>query len=616
MEKNKSNLESYLTLDDKLKLKNLNTSYHIKKSGSYLSLIGVNSISLLNEFKSYLLNIENTVILNYQNISILDEITNYDKTYIIDLYTKNSNFTIKEIVQYFRFNRDFIPQNNIKLFILASFETLDLFSQIAYDFVTFNSFYGKFNDNSVSLNYNIDDSKLNRLISEFKNIKPNTPKKIQIDKMIAISKEAHHISSKNIELKYLQLALKKALKLKDDYLLGTIYNALGNYYTTANFKLSISNYKNALKIADKIKNKDARIKTLNNLGIIYFNNFNIEEAESNFKQAKKASEDTQNTKEKGSSYRNLSSILIFKNDFKEAIKLLDKSLSIAKELDHKKEITLSLSVLGKLYFTMLNYNKAINYFEQSLVLDKEINNTDYIITTSYNLALVHKELLNFDISSKYLNEILMIADTLDNQYMLPDVYSLIAELNIINLEFEEANQNIYKSTKLTNKVEILLKSLMIYRYTDFYKYENSLRKFKNLDSHKIFLYEKGHYNFQIKNYDLAIEYFTKSLNLSKEDKDKKYIVLCLINIANTYIILENYYEAKNYLDLASKEVEQIDDKSSKVELYMVYYNYYLHTKDTIKSKEYYNKANYIIKNSNHKLYAKKLNDINAQLTSS
>ena len=614
-----TNLENYLSYDDKLKLNSLNTSYNLKLNSSYLSLIGVNSSNLLNEFKTYFLEFNNTQILKYTN-TILEDIKDYSKTYIIDIYNiENEN--IESVVQYFRFNRDYIPEHNIKIFILASFETLDLFSLKAYDFVTFNSFYGKFNDSEFKFDYEIDESKLDGLIKEFKELKPNTPKALQIEKMLDIAKESNNISKKNIELKYLNLALPKAKKLKHEYLIGSIFDRLGTYYQNIyNEKLALKNYNEALKIAQKIKNSDAQAKTLENIGTTYYSINAIEKAKIYYNKAKKISEQNNNLEGLQRSYNKL--FLIYENskEYDKALEYANKALDISNSLNNKEETSISLSSIGAIYSNIFRYIEAIKFYKKSLQIDKEINKKEAILSSLYNIAFIYQRLFDFKLSMKYLDELLLFNKN-ENNITIILSYSLLSLLNCNQLDFTSALKNISKALNIANKIDatqdktnILLNLSDIYKYTDLDKCFQTLEdisKQLNEKENKNLLLRYGIYYLKTKEYNKALKFFNKSLKLFQEDKDIEYEIKTLYNIANVYIGLKQYDKAKVELDLAYDIANKINHKSSLVEIYIIYYDYYRQIKDETKSKEYYNKANYIIKNSNHKLFEKQLLDISS-----
>jgi tetratricopeptide (TPR) repeat protein len=130
------------------------------------------------------------------------------------------------------------------------------------------------------------------------------------------------------------------------------------------------------------------------------------------------------------------------------------------------------------------------------------------------------------------------------------------------------------------------------------------------------LSEKSNYTRELElcnNYILEINKYLlindNPIIIDKNSTDKEDIIRYLIDTANQLKEKKQYNEAEEKLNEAQNLADSINLKGSQAEVYIAYYDYYKTIENKEKAKEYYNKANYIIKNSNHLLFAKRLKDI-------
>jgi tetratricopeptide (TPR) repeat protein len=549
MDKHKqTNIEEYLVYEDKQKQNTLKTTLSVRPTGAYLSLIGVDTPELLEAFKNYLLTFKNTKLFHYKSEQIIDEIIslNEKQTLIIDIYNLKDGFKIENIIQSFRFNRDFIPDKNIRIFIIASNDTLDKFSQKAYDFVTFANFYGKFKNNKFDFKYTVNREKLEGLITGYKSLKANTPKKVRIQKMIQVVVESSFIGDNNTALKYLELALLKVKKSKNTQEQAAIYTSFGVFYTDVwNFYLAKSYFEKALNISvklnDKINEANLLIHIGNVYGKAYKNDIALDYYEKSYRINKFINNKIgliHNYMAFGAIYRLLGKLDNSFENYKRALKYFD-------DLDTQGQAKL-LSNIAVLYANKLDFNMAIEYIEKANEIAIKKPFTHIIMTNLLNKGIYYKNLLNFDLAIKYLNE----------SFDMCKIFNYEREKKIIEYHISEI-KNIHNATKI------------------------------------------------------------KTIKIpNKNSEDKEDIVKYLIYEGNNFKKDNNFKESKIKLDEAQNLADEINLKGSQCEVYMAFYDYYKTINDEKNAQSYYNKANYIIKNSGHKLFEKRLENIKKSHTKS
>jgi len=540
---NQTSLEEYLVYEDKQKLNTFKTTLTVRPTGAYLSLVGVDTPELLDVFKNYLLTFQNTKIFHCKSEQIIDEIidSNEEKTLIIDIFNLKNSFKIENIIQNFRFNRDFIPDKNIRIFIIASNDTLDKFSEKAYDFVTFTNFYGQFKNNKFDFEYKVNREKLDNLIVEYKNLKPNAPKIVQLEKLSMIIDEAVLIKNTNIAIKYLNIALKKSKKLDNRYFEILYLCNFGELYSYSKPEKSLFYYDKALSIAKQISSLDDIARILSNKANVYKECENFDEALILLNMSILINTQIDRKSGLAINYANIGAIYDG-GDNKKAMEYYLKSLKIQEELNITKGIAINYNNIGHILCKLYNFDESLIYLNKALNISKINSYTEIIISSLINFGLVYNQLLNFKLAVQYFTEALKLSKSAQLEKLQSKCETNISEIN---------------------------KYLMI-----------------NGKEHTEYVITKPN---KIDDKDDITKYLMYEANILKEEK--------------------KYNEVKNKLQEAEKIADEINLKGSQCEVYMAFYDYYKTINDEKNAQSYYNKANYIIKNSGHKLFEKRLEDI-------
>lgn len=623
---NQNYLEEYLVYEDKNKLNTLNTTIKVRPSGAYLALIGVDTKELAEAFKNYLLNKKTNREFLYKSEQIVDEIilSEDDSTLVIDIFNLPENFDIKNIVQNFRFNRDFIPDKKLRIIILASNDTLDYFSEKAYDFVTFNNFYGKFKDSKFRFEYKVNREKLDRLIEEYKNLKVNVSRKIRIEKMINIIKEAEIKGEMKIALKYLNIVLSKVEKEKDVQHLCQIYNYFGNIYLqTSKYKLAIDFYNKGLVYAKQISDYKNEVNIYVNLGVAYYYLHDIENALKLLFKALEIAERINSEDNLIKIYTNLGNFSVQTGNLSEGLVYYNKSNNLAKKNNDKISLSNNLMNIGNIYRDEFDYKNAIKNYNLSLKIGKEISYSLIIVDVLNCMALLDISELNFFNVVKNLNIALKLSTKCNYRERMAMTYINLSYINLIKLNVKKSLLCIDKAFEFyrierdfINQIDCFIKKFNIYQNVDIEKAKYYLEKANELHLSfefrpyaKTILKQFGIYYLNINNYDKSIHYLYEVLEFYEGSNDKIEILDCLLNISIVLIKQKQYIISEQKLSQAESLANEIGLKGSQCEVYMAWYDYYKTIKNEEKAKHYYAKANYIIKNSGHKLFEKRLEKI-------
>jgi len=619
----KSKLEEYIDVKELLALQKFNTAMTIGAKGAFLSFFGVNSEELHTVFMDYLQEEYQCKIFDFQTEKPFDEFLSIETTenFIFDLYHIPDQFNIDTIIRNFRFNRDFITERKLRIFIVASHTTLDIFNEIAYDFVSFNNFYGVFHDQSVNTTYKIDRSKLDDSIQKFKSLPKGTDNRIQFEYLIKIIDNAIDIDSDKEAFKYIRFAEKKAKKIQEPFGLAYLLSRkAGLYFKLGKLDIAISYYKEALPLSTKSETIGLHTDIVKNLGTVYlskndfdkakeyfekalklyieddnisgqanvyssmagmfFNEYKLDESLEYYFKSKKLYDSLEEESNSSGTFGNIAKVFFKKGLLNEGLKYLEKALVIAKKFSAQHDIMLIFPAKGWYYAIRGDFYKALSYFEESLSLSKKLQVMDEIASSYYNLASMYFDL---GMSEKFY-ELNYLAQ---NSYKKLSDKKGEADSLVQFASFENENGNYKKAMEYLDKAEKLLSK------------ESKLEK-------KVYLLFLADLQNNLNEHEKAESILLELLEIDNEIKDFGQILYTKRDLAYTYIKLEKNIEAKKLLDEVLEATKSYEDQYLIASLYINYAYYYKQVGEHTSYLNAYNKAKKIIEHGHYKLLEKKL----------
>ncbi len=229
-------------------------------------------------------------------------------------------------------------------------------------------------------------------------------------------------------------------------------------------------------------------------------------------------------------------------DYTGAEKSLYESLSYTDSKNYKQKLYVK-NLLGNIYRKLNDTNESIIQFQEALDLISKIDNKDqWLLTINNNLGLLYQDQKDYEKSLKYFN------DALQNIRLEDEENYARIKNNIYYTEFLKGN--------LSNEVENGLLSAL-----------NSRIKFNNRSGISDSYIRLSEYYIKIKNYDLALNYAQKALEISKEikffeDMLKSYSLLSKLDESNS----NKYFIANNNLRDSLENVDRaIRNKFTRIQ---------------------------------------------------
>jgi tetratricopeptide (TPR) repeat protein len=184
------------------------------------------------------------------------------------------------------------------------------------------------------------------------------------------------------------------------------------------------------------------------------------------------------------------------SDYPRALEFQFKALKIYEELGHEKGVGNSLGNIGNIYSDQKNYTKALEYYLKSLKVGQKLGNKYDISIDLRNIAIVYTNMGNAAKSLEYSMMALVVSKELGN-------------------DLETANNLISVGSAIQSQADSALRSGVPY--------------------------------IQLKEqYDKAMDYFSQSVKLQKQQGNDFGLAMNYSNIAGIYLVQKKYNEAEHY----------------------------------------------------------------------
>lgn len=315
--------------------------------------------------------------------------------------------------------------------------------------------------------------------------------------------------------------------------IGEQYLRLGKiYYLRLNDYFTAQDY--FLKAKEYFHNKQDEYnlcQSIINLGLIDEQFANFDEARKNYDAALKIAQNIKNNNLTAWITLNIANTYWFEGDYKTAFDKVFNSLEISRQAKDEQGEYLSLNTIGLIYWTLNNFEKSIYYLNKSLDISQNLKVYNDVSSTFNNLGLIYRTFKKYNDAELYFKKAIEIDSKLKSKWGLGYDYRNIGMVYL-------ALDNLQEAKKYLN---------------DAYNISAGIND--NVNTVKCLL-ELGNLNLKLNEKNLAMDFFDKSLDLSKKYNMQEIIWRSLFGKANCRID-KNKIEALNYLKEAIEIVEQM-----------------------------------------------------------
>lgn len=383
---------------------------------------------------------------------------------------------------------------------------------------------------------------------------------------------------------YYNQSIQIAKKHKNPNFIGKSYKAIGSFfYEKSDYEEALSNFKLAQIYFEKASNQRESGRAYMNIGNVYLSQNIDSKAYEYFLKALRIAEKTNYLKGISAAYNNIGLIYKERNDALKAIDYYNKSLKIATQINDKVGISSTLTNIGNVYADEKKFNLAIDYYNKSLKIDTEQQDKFGMVICFNNIGEIYLEQGLYANAKQYYENGIDLAQEIGNKSMLAMLYLNLSNLNLKELQLEEAYDNAmlsFKYAKLTNEIKAQAQVYELFseisvaqnNYKKAYEFQKLFKKFNDSVSSSDRL-------MKIKELDVIFDAENKNKelqNLTDNNRQNKiqitnqkiliysFIFLIFIVFLFTAILFKQNQDKVKMNALLSLKSVQIEDKNKEI----------------------------------------------------
>lgn len=265
------------------------------------------------------------------------------------------------------------------------------------------------------------------------------------------------------------------------------------------------------------------------------------------------------------------------NRYDQAIEYLQKALEIYQKINDQEGAALSYNRLGNAYQLKGNYEQALENYQTALSLNKESRNKKELARTYSNLGTIYRiygkfeEAIDYSLNALSTYEEVGFKDGM--AWTLLNIGRLYKQLE----GYDRALENVRRSLSIYREIE-----------------SETGNKTGITLSHK----ELSSIYFEMKNYDQALMYNEKVLEINKTTGNEHGVANSIASMGKIYYDMGRYEASLNHLFEALKIKKQLNDSTDLASIYLFIGRSYNKLNDASKALEYLNKSLAIARSQN------------------
>lgn len=276
---------------------------------------------------------------------------------------------------------------------------------------------------------------------------------------------------------------------------------------------------------------------------------------------------------------NLSYNLFHNREYERALKYAKKGFDLAGKANYPKgkaayyyNIAVYNNIIG-------NYDKAIKLHLKSAGIDENIGYKKGIAGNYSAVGIIFEKLGKYDDALEYQLKCLKIRNEIKDKYGIAMTNNNIGIIYDQISDYEKSIDHYYKSLKLFEELSVAEKNSDPSSGKDYLRYGISMC-YNNIG----IIYVKQ------KDFDMALDYYFKSLNISEELDDNLGLAINYGNIGDIYQELGEYEKALSYHFRSIKILIETDSKQGLALSYNSIGNVYKKQEDYNKALTYFSKS--------------------------
>ncbi|MCF7920258.1 MAG: sigma 54-interacting transcriptional regulator [Candidatus Cloacimonetes bacterium] len=236
-------------------------------------------------------------------------------------------------------------------------------------------------------------------------------------------------------LHYLRKAYDIQLLLNDRYTMANILINIGvNHMDNGKYQEAASSFQEALQISIKFNYYRLEIASMDNLGVCYFRWGDWNKAISYYNRAIKKSQENNFFEGLCQSYNNIGELYMRRGELELAMDFYQQAKELLPKFNDEFQKADLFGNMGLNLTLMSKYSESYSYLVNSYEFFKTIGQKDKIIEGALGQALYFIRTSNLESARYYIEYSLKLAEELNDEYRLGQVYYRRAILNINDSE--------------------------------------------------------------------------------------------------------------------------------------------------------------------------------------
>ena len=353
------------------------------------------------------------------------------------------------------------------------------------------------------------------------------------------------------DIKIARNLFKKALELDSNFIDAKF--SLGYTYQSSERELALEHYENALTLANKFKDKKAKMDIKRAMGNIFSEQWDSDRSLTLFRDAYKISKEIGNKSSIASSMNGLGNYFWERRIGDSARFYFKKSYELRKELGDLEALASITNNIGLVHWIFDNDpDRAILDFEESISILEDLKIDRGTVQLS-NLGIIYHYKGELQKSMEYYDKVLKMHRAVDNKAGIAFINYWIGLHYVSLYNYDKAMENFTTSYEMNDKLGIerwkasSLGGLII--CNEYLGNKKQVKKYFDL-THDI---NRGLVNdiyltvgfelMKLGNHDLANISFSEQLEIEKMKKNTNGTINTLTNIGINYFYMGNYQKA-------------------------------------------------------------------------
>lgn len=352
-------------------------------------------------------------------------------------------------------------------------------------------------------------------------------------------------NAQNLGQHQIDSLLQTLPKMKDDEAKILRLNTIAFHSQTIDPGKGMQYAKQALAIAEKIKDNDGIAESYRMIGY----NYSVDSNEKALACYKKALTYTKDKDILSNLYMGMGLVYTYQSDYKNAMKYDLMALKLAEEIKNEKQVVgLSMNI-GIIYYDLQNFPKALEYYTKALKGNQKLGRKSGIAYCYGNLGNVYSSMGQNEKAIDYYEKAADISVELGDLISKSMSYSAIGDIYFQQKAYDKALGYVNESLNISRKMDD--NRNIAYGAAVLGDIQLEMAKLPQYKNQKNDLLQK------------AIANFNESSEIQKEQQSLKDIFTNYEQLSQAYALLGNYEKAWDLSKLSIKYKDSIYNQDTK-----------------------------------------------------